>query len=101
MKKLSIDDVLHKEDVKTLHKAEEKAAAVETAEEKARKLDSMRANAGRPRKSPAEKAKPKTLYFSDSEWGEIEKVAALNGAKAVDWIKNVISKEIRRERGIS
>lgn len=101
MKKLSIDDVLHKEDVKTLHKAEEKAAAAVSAEEKARKLDAMRAKAGRPKKSAAEKAKPKTLYFSDAEWGEIEKFATLNGVKAVDYIKNVINKEIRRERGIS
>lgn len=97
----TLEQALQKKDVKSLETAEEKAENNKTAEEKAEELDRMRARAGRPKKSAAEKAKPKTLYFSDAEWREIEKFATLNGVKAVDYIKNVINKEIRRERGIS
>lgn len=100
MKKLNIDDVLAKQDVKTLHKAEEKAIAHETAEEKARKLDEMRARAGRPKKDKSEKAKPKTLYFSDAEWIEIEKIAKLNQQKPNEFIKIAIAKAIMREKGL-
>lgn len=98
--KLSIDDVLAKEDTKTFQKADAKEAKNNELQDKAKQLDSMREKAGRPKKSDEEKAKRYVIYWNDEDFAEIEKMAKLYNMKPLEWVKFAVSKEIRRERGV-
>lgn len=99
-KKLSIDDVLNKEDVQSFAKADKKNDQQNEDQNKAKQLDSMREKAGRPKKSDEEKAKRYVLYWNDEDFAEIEKMAKLYNMKPLEWVKFAVSKEIRRERGV-
>jgi len=92
MSKLKLDDVLaeEKEEVQTFKKAEKKAKLIKEAEKNKKEV-------GRPAKSEEEKAKKRTLYYTDEEWSKIEKAAELYGMKPVKWLKMIIAKELRRE----
>ncbi len=92
MAKLNLDDILaeEKDDVQTFKKAEKKAEIIKEAEKNKKEV-------GRPTKSEDEKAKKRTLYYTDSEWEQIEKVSELYGVKPVKWLKMIIAKELRRE----
>jgi predicted HicB family RNase H-like nuclease len=93
-KKMNINDVLNdsSEDVQSFEKVEKKATKLKKLEEEKNKRD-----AGRPTKTEEEKAKKRTLYYTDEEYAVIEKIAGLYGISANKWIKMVISKELRRE----
>jgi hypothetical protein len=99
-RKISIDDVLANEDKQTYKKEEEKERIKLEQEEKADKFDKIKKGLGRPAKTADEKAKRRAIYWTDEEFEDIERIGKLNGMKATEWIKFVVSKEIRRERGI-
>lgn len=96
-KKVSLDEVLKREDVNTFEKAasdhKEKKEALSDAE----RLRKMKEGAGRPKKSAAEKAKPRTLYINDEEFGLFERLAKFNNMTFAELVKTVLHKEAKRD----
>lgn len=99
-KRLSIDEVIESGDVHTFAKEDKKKTHIKEKEEKAEQYDRIKKGLGRPSKSEDEKAKRRVLYWTDEEFEDIERIAKLNGMKALEWVKFVVGKEIRRERGV-
>ncbi len=91
MSKLSLTDALSSgEEVQTFEKAEKKAKILKKASEEKKEI-------GRPVVPEDEKAKKRSLYYTDKEWNRIEKIANLYDMKPARWIKMIVEKELRKE----
>jgi len=90
---LNINDILNdeKKEIQSFKFADEK-------EKKFKELENARKKSGRPTKKTEEKAKKRSIYYTDQEFKEIEEIANLYGMKVSNFIKFCVAKELKKEK---
>jgi len=89
---MNIDDVLNQstKEVQSFKVASEK-------EKIFKKLETARKKTGRPQKKFEEKAKKRSIYYTDREYEKIEELAIIYGMTTTNFIKFCVNKELKKE----
>jgi len=89
---MDINDILNQDtqEVQSFKVASEK-------EKRFEELENARKKSGRPTKKTEEKAKKRSIYYTDKEYKKIEDLATIYGMTTTNFIKFCVNKELKKE----